>query len=234
MVRRVPFEWTSSQRPSRLSTEVQAFGNRAILPSGSRSSNPARNCPTSEALPAPVHDEGRRFTTEQVPPPARPAKVRHGAGITVPLLPADVRKGFQSGVRQSHDIVRDRHGMPSYDARNRKGRTVAISTERHGSVLAIKAEGRIDGSNAADFLKSVEGVIDQNDTGVILDFSDLNYISSAGLRIILLIAKDLRQRSVMFAVCSLSSSVAEIFMISGFDQIIDLHADSAAAIAALQ
>lgn len=111
---------------------------------------------------------------------------------------------------------------------------MAISTERHGSVLAIKAEGRIDGSNAADFLKSVEGVIDQNDTGVILDFSDLNYISSAGLRIILLIAKDLRQRSVMFAVCSLSSSVAEIFMISGFDQIIDLHADSAAAIAALQ
>lgn len=111
---------------------------------------------------------------------------------------------------------------------------MAISTERDGSVLTVEAQGRIDGSNAADFLKSVEGVIDQSDTAVILDFSELNYISSAGLRIILLIAKDLRQRSVKFAVCSLSSSVAEIFMISGFDQIIDLHENSAAAVAALQ
>ena len=111
---------------------------------------------------------------------------------------------------------------------------MAISTERDGSVLTIRAQGRIDGSNAADFLASVEGVIDRNDTGVILDFGDLNYISSAGLRIILLIAKDLRQRSVKFAVCSLSRSVEQIFMISGFDQIIDLHSDSAAAVAALQ
>jgi len=111
---------------------------------------------------------------------------------------------------------------------------LAISTDRDDGVLTIKAQGRIDGSNAADFLKSVEGVIDQNDSGVILDFSELNYISSAGLRIILLIAKDLRQRSVKFALCSLSSSVAEIFMISGFDQIIDLHEDTAAAVAALK
>ena len=111
---------------------------------------------------------------------------------------------------------------------------MAISTERDGSVLTIKTQGRIDGSNAADFLQSVEGVIDQNATGVILDFGGLTYISSAGLRIILLLAKDLRQRSVSFAVCSLSSSVAEIFMISGFDQIINLYPDSAAALSALQ
>ena len=111
---------------------------------------------------------------------------------------------------------------------------MAIRTEREGWVLVIKAEGRIDGSNAAKFLESVEGVIDQNDNAVALDFSDLDYISSAGLRIMLLIAKDLRQRNVAFAVCSLSSSVNEIFMISGFDQIIDLHDNSASAIAALQ
>lgn len=111
---------------------------------------------------------------------------------------------------------------------------MAISTEREGWVLVIKAEGRIDGSNAAQFLESVEGVIDQNDNAVVLDFTQLNYISSAGLRIILLIAKDLRQRNVKFAVCSLSSSVHEIFMISGFDQIIDLYDDSASAVSAVQ
>lgn len=111
---------------------------------------------------------------------------------------------------------------------------MAISTEREGWVLVIKAEGRIDGSNAAKFLDSVEAVIDQNDDAVILDFTQLDYISSAGLRIILLIAKDLRQKKVKFAVCSLSTSVHEIFMISGFDQIIDVHKSSASAVAALQ
>ena len=116
----------------------------------------------------------------------------------------------------------------------RKEIAVAISTEREDWVLVIKAEGRIDGSNAAQFLESVEDVIDQNDNGVVLDFAQLNYISSAGLRVILLIAKDLRQRKVQFAICSLSSSVHEIFTISGFDQIIDLYDNSASAVSALQ
>ena len=111
---------------------------------------------------------------------------------------------------------------------------MAISTQREGSILVINAQGRIDGSNAADFLSSVEGVIDQNDSGIVLDFTNLAYISSAGLRIILLIAKDLRQRSVGFSLCSLSSSVSKIFLISGFDQIISLHKDAPSAIAAHQ
>ncbi len=110
---------------------------------------------------------------------------------------------------------------------------MAINAEREGSVLILRASGRIDGSNASDFLASVEKEIGNSDTGVILDFAGLTYISSAGLRIILLIAKDLRGRNVSFAVCSLSNSVAEIFTISGFDQIIDLHDDSTAALAAL-
>lgn len=110
---------------------------------------------------------------------------------------------------------------------------MAINAEREGSVLILRADGRIDGSNASDFLASVEKEFDNSDTGVILDFAGLTYISSAGLRIILLIAKDLRGRDVSFAVCSLSSSVAEIFTISGFDQIIDLHDNSATALAAI-
>ena len=111
---------------------------------------------------------------------------------------------------------------------------MVISTQREGWALVVKAEGRIDGSNAAEFLKSVEAVIDDNDTTVILDFESLNYISSAGLRVILLIAKDLRHRAVKFAISSLSSSVKEIFVISGFDQIINIHDNSAIAISALQ
>ncbi len=110
---------------------------------------------------------------------------------------------------------------------------MAINAEREGSVLILRADGRIDGSNAADFLASAEDTIDTDDTGVILDLAGLTYISSAGLRIILLLAKDLRGRDVSFSVCSLSDSVSEIFSISGFDQIIDLYEDSTSALSAL-
>lgn len=109
-----------------------------------------------------------------------------------------------------------------------------INTERDGGRLVIKTEGRIDGSNASDFQNSVEAVITSEDSTVILDFENLDYISSAGLRVILLIAKDLKQKDKKFAICSLSDMVREIFMISGFDQIIDVHDDLAAASSALQ
>ena len=109
-----------------------------------------------------------------------------------------------------------------------------ISTERDGGALVIKTEGRIDGSNASNFQNSVEAEITTEDSAVILDFEQLNYISSAGLRVILLIAKDLQQKSKKFAICSLSTLVREIFMISGFDQIIAVHDDPGAAVSALQ
>ena len=110
---------------------------------------------------------------------------------------------------------------------------MAISIERGSEALTVMVEGRIDGSNATEFLEEVQSVIAQQDSAVFLDFTKLNYISSAGLRVILLIAKDLRQRKVQFGVCSLSTSVHEIFSISGFDQIIKVHDSSASAVASL-
>lgn len=109
-----------------------------------------------------------------------------------------------------------------------------INTERDGGALVIKTEGRIDGSNASDFQGSVEAEISAEDKSLILDFEQLDYISSAGLRVILLIAKDLQQKGVKFAICSLSTLVREVFMISGFDQIIEVYDDSAAASSAWQ
>ena len=109
-----------------------------------------------------------------------------------------------------------------------------INTVRTGGVLVIKAEGRIDGSNSADFLGSIQAVIDDDDTGVVLDFRGIDYISSAGLRVILLLAKELRGTNTGFGICSLSSAVQEIFSISGFDQIITVSDTEEQAVKSLQ
>ena len=109
-----------------------------------------------------------------------------------------------------------------------------VITERDGETLIAKTDGRVDGTNATDFQDALRNAITPDDKAVILDFGELSYISSAGLRVILLTAKDMRSANVKFAVCSLSKPVKDVFTISGFDQIIDIHDTQSEALTAVQ
>ena len=106
-----------------------------------------------------------------------------------------------------------------------------IETERQGDTVIAKADGRIDGANAREFQTALEAAIDANDCSMVLDMERLSYISSAGLRVILLMAKTLQGRNRKLAICSLSESIREVFGISGFDKIIPIHASTVDALA---
>lgn len=108
-----------------------------------------------------------------------------------------------------------------------------ISTERHGAVLIARAEGRVDGSNAQQFHQAVESALGADDLAMALDFSRLSYISSAGLRVVLLTAKTLQQRRGRLVVCSLPNAIRELFQISGFDKIITICESCDEAVAEL-
>ena len=105
-----------------------------------------------------------------------------------------------------------------------------VETQRQGDSLVLITDGRVDGTNATDFQDAVKSAIQESDRSVVLDFEKLAYISSVGLRIVLLVAKDLRRQGAKFAACSLSASVLEVFVISGFDKIVPIHDSQAAAI----
>jgi anti-anti-sigma factor len=100
---------------------------------------------------------------------------------------------------------------------------MAIESEREGGTLIARAEDRVDGANARAFQDELESVISDNDREVVLDLHKLFYISSAGLRVILLTAKAMKRQETKFAVCCLSDPVREVFQISGFDKIIPVH-----------
>ena len=108
-----------------------------------------------------------------------------------------------------------------------------ITTQRNGSTLIAMVEDRVDGTNASAFQQSLESAIEENDSVVILDCTDLSYISSAGLRVILLTARALQRQNSKFGICSLSTSIREVFEISGFDKIIPVHASRSDALSAL-
>ena len=55
-----------------------------------------------------------------------------------------------------------------------------VESRREGTNLVLKAEGRVDGTNASEFQDAMKTEINESDRAVILDLEDLTYISSAG------------------------------------------------------
>lgn len=69
---------------------------------------------------------------------------------------------------------------------------------------------------------------------LLIDLRELVYVSSAGLRVILMAAKRVRAKGGRIALCGLQPQVAEVFEISGFGAIVPIHADRESALAALR
>lgn len=112
-------------------------------------------------------------------------------------------------------------------------KNLTVDGERSSGVLIAKASGRIDGSNAREFQDALETFLEGEVSSLVLDLEELSYISSAGLRVILLVSKKLQRTSAQFGVCSLSVSISEVFQISGFDKIIKTHRTRADALSAI-
>ena len=110
---------------------------------------------------------------------------------------------------------------------------VELQADQIEGILVISVAGRIDGLNAQEFHDNLDREISGSDNPVVLDLEKLSYISSAGLRSILLIAKTLQGRNTRFILCSLPDPIKEIFEIAGFDKIINVLESRSDAIAAI-
>lgn len=106
---------------------------------------------------------------------------------------------------------------------------LVAANENGVTVLALA--GRIDSSNAKKFEEAMLKQVDAASAGVLVDLKDLEYISSAGLRVILLAAKQQQRQGRKFALCTPSPEILEVFEVSGFNKIIDIHGAKADALA---
>ena len=106
--------------------------------------------------------------------------------------------------------------------------------KRTDGIMVAIADGRVDGANAYEFQETLADAIEDTDRAVVLDMGKITYISSAGLRVILLTAKTLKRRDAGLAVCSLTDSIREVFQISGFDKIVSILTSQPDAIASFR
>ena len=102
-----------------------------------------------------------------------------------------------------------------------------------GNALVLKVAGRLDQDNCDEFRVDLAPHLDTATAGalaVVLDLSELDYVSSAGLRCFMLAAKETRSRDGSIVVAALQPMVAEIFQISRFDLLIPVFPTLRAAL----
>ena len=88
--------------------------------------------------------------------------------------------------------------------------------------LTLTIEGRIDTITAQELEDEVNNEISNFDS-LIMDFANLEYISSAGLRVLIATQKKLKAEDKTLTIKNVNDAVNEIFKMSGFDKILDIE-----------
>lgn len=98
-----------------------------------------------------------------------------------------------------------------------------INTQEKNGITIVNIVGRVDAVTAADFESKCKTLIDDGATKLLLNFKDVDYISSAGLRAVLIILKITKSSKITMAFCSLQDMVAEVFKVSGFTAMLSIY-----------
>jgi stage II sporulation protein AA (anti-sigma F factor antagonist) len=97
-----------------------------------------------------------------------------------------------------------------------------VSVEKVGEVAVVAVAGQINSANAAEIEARLLEQVEQGERRCVLDLGKLDYISSAGLRVVLVLAKRLKENQGRLALCNLQPHVREVFDISGFLAILNV------------
>ncbi|MDE0357270.1 MAG: STAS domain-containing protein [Gammaproteobacteria bacterium] len=111
---------------------------------------------------------------------------------------------------------------------------IDIKWRQEGDIAIAFILGRIDSASSDRFQALMEEGLSSGPRSLLMDFERVSYISSAGLRVCLVLAKRLRGTGQALAMCSLSDVNREIVAVSGFDKLIMVHEDPESAIAAMR
>ncbi|TET46978.1 anti-sigma factor antagonist [Candidatus Aerophobetes bacterium] len=98
-----------------------------------------------------------------------------------------------------------------------------ISRKEEKGIHIFSLDGRFDAHSAGDVEKELNLTISKGARKLLLDMDGVEYISSAGLRVLLAVAKKLKKEEGEIKICCLKPYVKEVFDIAGFTQIFKIY-----------
>lgn len=103
-----------------------------------------------------------------------------------------------------------------------------VTTRKENEILIVEVSGRLDSGTYEQLGQKMNELTAEKK--IILDFTNLDYISSAGLRIVLMNAKKMKKTGGEFRVCGMKDFIREIFDIAGFSKILNIDKSLAASL----
>ena len=111
-----------------------------------------------------------------------------------------------------------------------------VVARRYGNAIVLRASGRLDQETCEPFRVELAAFVERalhENAALVFDFSDLEYISSAGLRCLMMASRQVKAGKGRILVAELQPMVAEIFAISHFDLMFEVVPTVREALAAV-
>ncbi len=108
-----------------------------------------------------------------------------------------------------------------------------MESKKTDGILVVEMVERFDAYSAKEVEAFLQEKISSGNTKILCDFSGTDYISSAGLRVLLAAAKALKKVEGKIGLCSLKGPVREVFETAGFVPLFPIFADEKEALAGL-
>jgi stage II sporulation protein AA (anti-sigma F factor antagonist) len=98
-----------------------------------------------------------------------------------------------------------------------------IQTVKEAAILVVSVSGRMDAVSAPEYEKKFEELISNGENDFVIDFGKLEYISSAGLRVLLSTTRRIKDNKGSIHLANIIGNVKEVFDMSGFGSIFPVH-----------
>ena len=99
---------------------------------------------------------------------------------------------------------------------------VSIKEEAKGDILVLRISGRLDAVSSPTAERKVFDYINKGQQKLLIDFSGVDYLSSAGMRMLLSVSKKLKTLAGKLVLCSVTLNVMDVLKMSGFDHVLEI------------
>ncbi len=105
-----------------------------------------------------------------------------------------------------------------------------LETRELKHVTVVKVSGRVDSMTAPELEKALQGLMDTNRNQLVLDLQETDYMSSAGLRVLVASLKTAKKNGGNLRLAQLSTRVKEVLDLAGLTPVFEIYSDVVEAV----